>query len=283
MSRLIIPAYAKVNLGLRVLRRRPDGFHDIVTVYQRLSLCDVVAVELTGGDEVYIGPPLTDAPEENLAIRAVDAFRKRFGLRRGVRVELTKRIPSGAGLGGGSSDAAAVLKALAQMRGIATDEPELFRVAENLGADVPFFLSGWSAALGCGKGEALEQRKGLSREAWAVVLVPDFKVSTREAYKWVDECLTFNEDKNKIYDCIFRAYAGGAPAPELANDFEGPVTARHPELAEALLRLRSCGAIYASLSGSGSAVFGLFDGQTEAGSASRGWSAPWRTLVCRPC
>lgn len=282
MTQLTLRACAKINLGLRVIRRRADGYHDLVTRFQRISLADVVGLTpiLTG--VAYRGPQLTPDPHQNLCVKAAGRFFERFGIGAGVSVVLTKRIPTGAGLGGGSSNAAAVLRGLAQLHSIAADDPGLAALALELGADVPFFLSDRAAAVGRGLGDDLEVAEGLPDEKWVAVVWPGFQVSTAQAYQELDNTLTRRESgiNLRVRSLLQQEQAGRT---HYINDFEPVVFSAHPELSEARDRLLRAGAFSAGLAGSGSSLFGLFDGEAEARAAASGWRPPWLTFVCRPC
>ena len=280
--RLELQANAKINLGLRILGKRSDGYHDLITLFQRVSLADRVSLEPISSDIKYLGPNLTVDPKDNLCVRAGLAFQEAFGSNRGVEINLEKMIPVGAGLGGGSSDAAAVLRGMARLYGVDTGSEELRQIAVQVGSDVPFFLSDYSAAIGEGMGEKLTSILGLDQHVFVTLLWPGFSISTKWAYKSADKSLTFRKKNSKIIVRQFCSYRDGIPTAELINDFEGPVFAAHPELARARDELLQRGAETAGLCGSGSALFGIFDGEAEAGAAARGWRSPWLSFVCRP-
>lgn len=275
MTEVRVRAPAKINLALRILGRRPSGFHDLETVFQAVDLCDEVRVRLRSapgvGLEVHgadVGPPA-----DNLVVRAATAFFRAAGVEGGVEVQLTKRIPAGAGLGGGSSDAGATLRALAALRPGAVDPEGLHALAADLGSDVPFFLGEAGRALGRGRGEVLTSLPPLP-PAPVVVGLPPVHVATGPAYGALARA---------------RLAAGGPPPPPLyrgdavdlphdwagvaagaVNDFEPTVAAAFPPVARALEALRATDARFALLSGSGAAVFAVYD---DAGSAERGRAA----------
>lgn len=290
MLRLAAPA--KVNLRLKVLSRRPDGYHDIETLFQAIDLADEVAVELGGrGIELEVRGADLGPEKENLAYRAAARLREQTGLRQGLRVTLTKRIPVGAGLGGGSSDAAAVLRCAARLAGLAEGDPRARRVALELGSDVPFFLGSSPLAIGRGRGELLEPLAPLP-PADLVVVSPELRVSTAAAYGWLDEA-------RRESGAEWAARSGHAPPPapttwrEVAalaeNDFEPIVGSLHAEVARALAALRAAGASLAMLSGSGASSFGLFEDRDQAVRVARelerelGWPCrAARTLATFP-
>ncbi len=278
-----MPAYAKVNLALTILRKRNDGFHDLITVMQRISLSDEVSVKPLEGEVIYTGPNLTDDIEDNLCVRAVRAFQKRFGDQYGASIRLTKRIPIGAGLGGGSSDAAILLTLMEKLYNLPYSNEELFDIALELGSDVPFFLSGYPAALAEGQGERLSQVPGLDPSIWIVVVWSGISVSTSWAYNLADNYLTFSEKRISITVPELRVWGTGRLMSVRENDFEIPIFSKHPDLASVCSVMRESGSIGAGLSGSGSALFGLFNEEATAQRVIRTLPKGWTGYLCRPC
>jgi 4-diphosphocytidyl-2-C-methyl-D-erythritol kinase len=267
-------AFAKINLTLRVLRGAAGGYHEIRTVFQTVALHDtLVCTPARGPFELASDDPACPADRTNLVWRAAQALWEAAGRRGdpvGVRVAIRKRIPVQAGLGGGSSDAAAALRALAVLWRVRPDR--LGPVAASLGADVPFFLRG-GTALGLGRGDCLFPLADAPRMP-VVLALPAFGVSTPEAYAWWDRDEAARTGPNRD---------GGRPGPlglpDAGNDLEGPVSARHPAIRVLAGRLRRAGASYAAMSGSGSAVFGLFGGSRDAAAAAARIASPTcRTL-----
>jgi 4-diphosphocytidyl-2-C-methyl-D-erythritol kinase len=267
-----VAAPAKVNLWLHVLGQRPDGYHDLDTLFQAIDLADDVAVDLVGGDGVALevhGPDLGPAAD-NLAYRAAELGRRALGLDAAVRVRLSKRIAVGAGLGGGSSDAAAVLACLAALAGVARDDPRVFRAAAALGSDVAFFLGGSPLARGTGRGEVLEPVPPLPA-ADLVLVSPPAHVSSGAAYRALAEARRERPGRTSAA-LATRATAARSRSPatweDVAaaahNDFEPVITARHPEIPRSLAALREAGARPALMSGSGSTSFGLFQDRAAA-------------------
>jgi 4-diphosphocytidyl-2-C-methyl-D-erythritol kinase len=246
-------AYAKLNLGLRVLFRRPDGYHELRTVFQTISLSDALDVTFTSARRTRV--LVEGAPEiqDNLVERAARMILDAAGVHADVRFHLTKRIPAGAGLGGGSSDAAAVLLALPVLAGRSLPFDRLRAIAAELGSDVPFFLHG-GTALGLGRGEELYPLPDRPATR-ALVVVPAIHSSTAEAYADLSPQLTPVSLQNKL-DSFQQEVWDGISGP--ANDFEEPVFARHPGLGLLKERLRRSGAHSAAMTGSGSALFGIF-------------------------
>ncbi|MGH9257701.1 MAG: 4-(cytidine 5'-diphospho)-2-C-methyl-D-erythritol kinase [Vicinamibacterales bacterium] len=281
ISRVIVRAYAKINLDLRVLGTRPDGFHELRTVFQSISLHDTLWCIPREGPLALecdvAGVPLDHA---NLIWRAAEALwraLRRSGPVHGVVVRLDKRIPLQAGLGGGSADAAATLVGLARMWNVPVRPAQLTDVAATLGADVPFFLAG-GTALGLGRGDETYPLADLPRH-WIVLLVPGFGVSTSEAYGWYDA------ERDLARGPMVRE-PQHVPGPwpsrsaQMINDLEAPIARHHPEIDQMKAALRRVGAAAAAMSGSGSAVFGLFQKRRDALAAvDRLAGSGWRVLL----
>lgn len=261
-------APAKVNLRLRVHEREASGFHRIETLFCAVELADEITLDVVEGDGVRLevdGPDL-GSPEGNLAVRAARGFLAAAGLRRQVAIRLRKRIPAGAGLGGGSSDAAAVLRALDRIEPGAIPPGELQALALQLGSDVPFFLDGSVIARGAGRGERLAPVPPLPSVP-VLLLFPGFPVSTPAAYGWLDEDRARGVEPGPVPESPEpppTPSSWSEAARSAANDFEGPVFRRHPELRDLRDLLALAGATIALLSGSGSALFGVFDDEAGA-------------------
>jgi 4-diphosphocytidyl-2-C-methyl-D-erythritol kinase len=262
-----LSAFAKINLDLRVIGRRADNFHELRTVFQTISLADTIDVAFTPARTTAVTLDGNVDIPDNLVVRAANLALD--CLRKTARVEfrLTKRIPMGAGLGGGSSDAAAVLLALPVLAGGRLELATLMRAAAELGSDVPFFLLG-GTALGLGRGTELYPLPDAPPRP-GVLVAPGVHVSTAEAYRALDapSCsgLTTEAQQNKIFS--FQSQVWAADAEGCANDFEDAVFARHPELARWKRRLTALGARPALMTGSGSALFGLFRTRDEVSRA----------------
>lgn len=269
-------AFAKINLGLAVLDRRPDGFHNVATILQSISLCEDVTVQMQSATKrsVELACDREDlANESNLAWRAADAVLSRTGLQARVRVEIRKTLPVGAGLGGGSSDAAAVLRAMNAMQFGTIPHRVLHEIACELGSDVPYFLKG-GTAVASGRGTDVLEIPALPPTAVLLVL-PGIEVSTAWAYRALADArrqgeLTARAVRRKISGLDqaadwFEGGGFGGSIKHLENDFEAVVFQRFPAIRECKARLLACGARHALLSGSGSTVFGLFDSGVVSG------------------
>jgi len=252
-----VRALAKINLDLRVLGKRADGYHELRTIFQTISLADAIEIGFTPGRKtaIELDDPLGIA--DNLMLRAARMAMEAMRATGRVEMRLTKRIPMGAGLGGGSSDAAAVLLALPALAGRKIDGQALRRMAGQLGSDVPFFLMGGMAA-GIGRGTELVPLSGQPKHgAEALVIAPGVHVDTAQAYRALSPRLTSEAPENKIFSFQSQVWGWGvAESPE--NDFEAVVFERHRSLAGLKKRLLRAGAAVAMMTGSGSALFGLF-------------------------
>ena len=259
----VIRAHAKINLGLLVTGKRSDGYHDIVTVFHRIALADSLTLEPSPAITVHTSHPHVPSGEANICHAAARLVAAELGPGEGVRVEISKEIPVGAGLGGGSADAAALLCALPRFWGGELPPDTLRSLALRLGADVPYFLRSGSA-LGTGRGETLEYFT-LDLPFAILLCTPPLHVSTAWAYGHVTPRARPGIDLRAL---IERGLAETRALPgALVNDFEEPVFRAHPAIASIRERLIREGAIAASMSGSGSSVYGLFASAADAGRA----------------
>ena len=273
-------AHAKINLDLRVLGTRPDGFHELRTVFQALALHDTITcVPRPGALAIECDTAGVPLDGGNLVWKAADVLWRairRLGPPRDVLIRLDKRIPVQAGLGGGSADAAATLLALVKLWRVPVRPSQLTDVAATLGADVPFFLSG-GTALGLGRGDEVYPLADLPRH-WIVLVIPGFGVSSADAYNWYDE-----ERDLGIGSLREPQHVPGpwpSRAAQMINDLEAPIARHHPEIDQMKLALRRAGALAAAMSGSGSTVFGLFQRRKDAVTAvTRLSGAGWRVLL----
>lgn len=257
-------APAKVNLWLRVFPPDQTGYHPVDTLFCALELADeLVITRGKPGLELHVTGLDVGPADRNLAYRAADEFFRTAGLVANVSIELRKNIPAGAGLGGGSSDAAAVLRALNDMHQDLIPEADLLAMAGRLGSDVAFFLCGSSLAHATGRGEVLRALPSLPR-APIIVVVPNFGVATADAYSWLDEARAFSSP-----DASTRTMPAdwNDVATQAHNDFESVVFAQQPVLRVLKRALVESGARTALLSGSGSTLFGVYGSETERAGA----------------
>ncbi|MFQ6097452.1 MAG: 4-(cytidine 5'-diphospho)-2-C-methyl-D-erythritol kinase [Armatimonadota bacterium] len=266
MSSVTLRCYAKVNLFLRVGPRRPDGYHEVRTVMQTISLHDRLTLRpRPDGAIILCDDPAVPTDERNLCARAIAAIGARIGKPVGVEVRLTKRVPMGAGLGGGSSDAAATLAGLNALLGSPLSRTALREAGAEIGADVPFFLAG-GAALATGVGERLTQLPSRAT-LWLVLAKPQTSMDTAEAYRLVDRVGAGADGDEFAVAHGLETGDVGLIASGLGNGFWPAVSQTVPEVATLRTRLLEAGALGACLTGSGTCVFGLFE---SADAAERG-------------
>ncbi len=280
---------AKINLGLRVLGKRPDGYHNIESLFIAVDVYDHISITASETLHVSCSPAVTSTPEENLVYKAASLFSTSAGLKNfGAKIRVTKQIPTGSGLGGGSSNAATTLIALNSLHNNIFSEQELSSLASQIGSDVPFFMCG-GVALVCGRGEVV---RPLDLELpWSIVLViPPIHISTHEAYRRLQLSTDHTPPAYQLQDIVhelvhqhpqherdfFKIHQG-----TLINDFHHIAEELHSEIGTITKRLIQSGAVYASLSGSGSAVFGLFVSEKTAHQAASALG-DFRTYICRP-
>ena len=263
-----LPAFAKINLCLHVMGRRPDGYHELRTIFQAIGLHDTLEVTLSSqpGISLEIDDPALPSGPENLVYRALERIAKEIDYSRGIKARLEKRIPVARGLGGGSSDAAAALIAMLRLTGKKLPLEVLLETGSSLGADVPFFLFG-GRAMAVNRGDEIYPLPDLPQRTILIVSPREIGVSTKEAYQWLSSELTTRSEPRKIWGfcalCWSRQEAG------LSNDFEAPVFRRHPRLGEIRDGLLKRGAADAALAGSGSAVFGIYRNPAQARRAAQ--------------
>jgi 4-diphosphocytidyl-2-C-methyl-D-erythritol kinase len=284
MPEVRIPAFAKINLRLDILGKRPDGFHELRTIFQTISLHDDLRLRSSRqpgitlkihGDQALSREPV----QRNLVYRTVDALRRELKICDGMEIELKKAIPAGRGLGGGSSDAAAALLGYLRLTKKKVTPARLMEIAAALGADVPFFLLG-GRALGINKGDEIYPLPDIPKVHILVVSPKEIHVPTPDAYRWLKAkplALTKSAVTSKLLE--FCALCWSAQGNGLSNDFEGPVFRRHPRLDRIKRELLQRGATEASLAGSGSAVFGVFPSPAMARRAAVGFPHD-QTFVC---
>lgn len=254
-----IEAFAKLNLFLRVLSREADGYHGLETLFCLIDLADRIRVERRDAkgvtlevDGAELGPP-----EANLAVRAASLVLSATGDRFGVHLTLVKRIPVQAGLGGGSSDAAAALAAVNRLGGDSVPRHELLQFAARLGSDVPFFMSGAPLALAWGRGERLLQLPPLP-PAPVLLLTPSSPIETAEAYGWVDAARQSAGRRGAVALDLDALGGWGDIGRMAGNDFESPVFGRHPDIRAAFEALAGTRPLVCRMSGSGSSLFAVY-------------------------
>ena len=275
-------ACAKVNLTLSVGEKRPDGYHDVETVMTAVGLCDTVTLYRNTGpwDKLECDPPVTERAGDNLCMKALRVFFEEFGPKKDfVTIQLEKRIPTQAGLGGGSSDAAAVLRGLRTLYAPNMTDTRLEKMAENLGSDVPFFIRG-GTALATGRGEKLEALPKMP-QCWLVIVKPEESHSTAAMYAAIDSAESHSGSDSRM---VLEGLDSGdlvKIAAGLSNDFQQvlPEGSAIPAIVETL---RQQGALNAQMTGSGSAVFGLFHRREDAEVAASVLKEDYPQTFCVP-
>ncbi len=268
---MILFPNAKINVGLRILRKRPDGYHDLASVFVPVMWCDILEITRAPKDSFRLaGAPLDCADADNIVLKALRVLARETGIKLPpLDIVLEKHIPSGAGLGGGSADAAFALKGVNELLGLGLDEAALAAVAAKVGADCPFFIYN-TPALATGIGDVLQPVDASALNGLYVVIVKPGaqSVSTAEAYAGVTPAeIGPEEDLVRAFmlpaECWSRSEL-------IVNDFEPSVFGRRPAIAAAKDAMAAAGALYCAMSGSGAAVFGIFadDAQARAAAAS---------------
>lgn len=256
---------AKLNLYLEVLNKRPDGYHNIRSLFERISLSDELTFKQSDGQCIEIKSDSKDIPKDgrNLVYKAASLLRDTLGIKKGVSIEIKKRIPVGSGLGGGSSNAASALLALKNLWNLRLSQKKLLAYGSYLGSDVAFFLSGASFAVGEGRGEKIKPLTHFKKKFWHIIIVPDFKVSTQEIYAGLDNLENCNKRETNL---SARQLSQAAKIPLgniIYNRLEEATFKRYPKVKELKEALLSRGVQNAAMSGSGGAVFGIVNSRKE--------------------
>lgn len=278
MDSIVLKAHAKVNIGLQIRNQREDGYHNLHTVFQELDIYDKIFIsKAADGWDMSANVQGIPTDESNTCIKAYLELKKKYPHIGGVSIKLEKIIPHGGGLGGGSSDAAAVLKGLNQLYNLDLNDKELGEVAVKVGADVPFFIKG-GTQIGDGIGDVLTPMENVA-EGFYLLIIPDIFISTSWAYgsmkKYLEEDIgrpNFAHflEGNNLSETIFD------------NDFERIVIPTYPKIGEIKEGLKKAGASYASLSGSGSTVFGIFNDEAKAKKAEIKFREQYHTFLTKP-
>lgn len=274
----MLPSYAKINWFLHVLGKREDGFHELCTVFQTISLHDKVF--FSEGKEIKLTCNDNKIPvnERNLIVKAAKILKERFDVKKGAEIHLEKNIPSPGGLGGGSSNAAIAVLGLAALWELKIDFEELIEIGEQIGSDVPFFFFGGTAA-GIGRGTEIKPLEDL-RENFLLVVTPNIDVSTKDAFACLNASrLTNKASKSILQICLSEAETLDLRQGNLKNDFERTVFAIEPEIERVKNKLLELGAVQALLSGSGASVFAVFDKQETRQTAQKALNENWRRFA----
>ena len=254
---ITLKAWAKINISLKILNKRDDGFHNLETTLATINLADFLDIKEIESGIIIESEGLNIKPEANLCYQAADIFKRRFNITKGVKIKLIKNIPVGGGLGGGSADAACVLKGMNELFNLNVPDEELMELSKEIGSDVPFFIKG-GAAYARGRGEELKFFK-LSRMSF-VLYYPGYPISTKWAYEAYDEfILTHQHEMDNIIEKKDGKKKKIRKSFVLENDFEKVVFKKHPDLGDVKAHLIAAGAFIVSLSGSGSCLFAVTD------------------------
>ncbi len=280
MRKVVINSNAKVNIGLKVLKKKDNGYHDIVTVFQEIDLSDTITItKKPHGCYFNSNVDWLKNDEDNLCIAAYKLMEKNYGIG-GINIDLNKKIPAGSGLGGGSSNAASVMKGVRKLYSLDIPNNELEHLAINIGADVPFFING-SMQLGEGVGEKLTLLKNKVSGKYLIIM-PDIVIDTSWAYSQFKNGLdTFGSSIN-FASLLNKKTTNFNKLKLIENDFESIVIPAYPEIGEIKEKLCALGAEYASLSGSGSTVFGIFNDNALLEKASSYFTPKYNTFISSP-
>ena len=262
---VIVPA--KINLHLKVNEKRNDGFHDIESIFQKIPLYDELLIEMADTKNTCkVDSPVFKLPENNTLVSAYSAFCAATGISDGVTVTLTKRIPSGAGMGGGSSDAAGMLRGLQELFEVSLTDAELKKAAETIGSDVSFFLydgEGYDTAIVTGRGENVKYIKS-RRDLFYVLVCPGVHSSTKEAYDLVDNWNNGGSTTFPKLSELESIYRGSVKDWTFGNSFTKPVAGKYPIIQKAIDDLSNFNPEFVEMTGSGSVVFGIFSSENDA-------------------
>ena len=272
---ITLHAHAKINLGLRIIGTLPDGYHAIHSLFLPIyDLFDTLTFENHDTDIIFISNDHLNIPmEQNLIVKSAHLMRKHFGIEKGAIIHLDKVIPSGAGLGGGSSDAAATFKGLSKLWEITTDITTLSKLGLSLGSDIPFFFHD-SPAIVEGKGEVITPIS-CDLHAWLLFIFPGIHINTAWAYSQIQE---YSDYASIHLESVFQNGSINLQSELLVNDFEKPIHAIHPILNDIKLQLISSGALTSLMSGSGSTMYGIFSEESTAQTAKSAFEQ-YQTLL----
>ena len=275
---IICPSYSKVNIGLRVLNQRDDGYHNICTIFQELNFGDSIYIEKRGSDcKIISNVNWIPTDKSNICFKAYNEIKKEFSSVEGLHIKIDKKIPIGSGLGGGSANAAAVLKGINKIYKLKATESKLEQIGRKIGADVPFFIRG-KTQLGEGVGYKLTQLYKTIIGTYLLV-IPKISISTKWAYSVIKNKLN-DQNKKAKFSSFFNGDYSSLQIFE--NDFEQIVIPAYPEIGAIKIKLLKLGARFASLSGSGSTVYGVFDDEASAKEAELLFNSSHQTFLANP-
>jgi len=274
---MTVNSYAKINVGLHILNKREDNFHNIITVFQEIDFCDQILIEKSNNFIFESNVDWLDN-KNNTCIKAFEVMKEEFPHISNVKIFLKKNIPTNAGLGGGSSNGTAVLKTLNKLFSLGVPKNKLIQLSNKISADSPFFIDG-GMQIGQGTGDKLLRIKNALNEQHILLVLPDIKINTKDAYK---KCLLKAKTNIKFAEMLNELKNNNLSSELFYNDFEGYVFKTHPEIGKIKLKILDLGAKYASLSGSGSTVFGMFSKKEDMLKAYQSFSPHFSTIITSP-
>ena len=272
-----INSYAKINLGLHILNKRQDSLHNIITVFQEIDFYDQISIEKSNDFIFETNVDWLDK-KNNTCIQAFEATKEKFPNISNIKINLVKNIPTSAGLGGGSSNGTAVLKGMNELFALKMNQDELVELSKKISADSPFFVNG-GLQVGEGTGRDLSPVESNLNGVYILLVMPDIKIDTKNAYK---KCLLKDKTNTKFAGMLDELKNYDLSSELFYNDFEVYVFKTHPEIGKIKLKILDLGAQYASLSGSGSTVFGIFSNKQDALKAHQFFSLHFSTIVTNP-
>ena len=272
-----INSYAKINLGLHILNKRQDEYHNIITVFQEIDFCDQISIEKSDDFIFETNVDWLDK-KNNTCIQAFSATKQKFPNISNIKINLIKNIPPGAGLGGGSSNGTSALKGINELFALKMSHDDLIELSKKISADSPFFVNG-GLQIGEGTGGDLSPVESHLNGVYILLVMPDIKIDTKNAYK---KCLLKDKTNIKFAGMLDELKNYDLSSELFYNDFEVYVFKTHPEIGKIKLTILDLGAKYASLSGSGSTVFGIFSNKKDALKAHQFFSPHFSTIVTNP-
>lgn len=272
-----INSYAKINLGLHVLNKRQDEYHNIITVFQEIDFCDQISIEKSDDFIFETNVDWLDK-KNNTCIQAFSATKEKFPNISNIKINLVKNIPPGAGLGGGSSNGTSTLKGINELFALKMSHDDLIELSKKISADSPFFVNG-GLQVGEGTGGDLSPVESHLNGVYILLVMPDIKIDTKNAYK---KCLLKDKTNIKFAGMLDELKNYDLSSELFYNDFEVYVFTTHPEIGKIKLKILDLGAKYASLSGSGSTVFGIFSNKKDALKAHQFFSPHFSTIITNP-
>ena len=272
-----INSYAKINLGLHILNKRQDEYHNIITVFQEIDFCDQISIEKSDDFIFETNVDWLDK-KNNTCIQAFNATKEKFPNISNIKINLIKNIPPGAGLGGGSSNGTSALKGINELFALKMSHDDLIELSKKISADSPFFVNG-GLQIGEGTGGDLSPVESHLNGVYILLVMPDIKIDTKNAYK---KCLLKDKTNIKFAGMLDELKNYDLSSELFYNDFEVYVFTTHPEIGKIKLTILDLGAKYASLSGSGSTVFGIFSKKEDMLNAYQSFSPHFSTIITSP-